>query len=113
MLLLQLIGIVECESTFSSLILLILVAEVMFHFGEVKVFAGASSENVQDVQASGLEVSRGIVRLGDENAVVDTVFNRLKVILYPDEPKTGHREHFRTKINLNSKLTSAGWGQEV
>jgi hypothetical protein len=86
MLLLQLIGIVESESTFSSFKLLILVAEVMFHFGEVKVFAGASSENVQDVQASSLKVSRGIIGLGDEDAVVDTVFNWLKVILYPDEP---------------------------
>jgi len=75
------------QSIYSALnFLLILIAEVVLDFRKVKVFACATSENVQHVQASGLKVGRGVVRLGYENAVVDAVIGWLVVVLHPDEP---------------------------
>lgn len=64
---------------------LLLVFQSVFHFGKVKVFAGAASEYVQDVQASSLEVRCRIVRLGDEELAGRAVLSGLENVADLDE----------------------------
>jgi len=57
----------------------------VFDFIEVKVFAGAAAESVEDVQAGSLEVRRCVVTLRDEQLGLNTVLHRLEDVTDVDE----------------------------
>ena len=46
---------------------LLCLVEVVLHFGKVEVGAGRTTKDVQDVDAGRLEVTCGIVSLGNKN----------------------------------------------
>jgi hypothetical protein len=47
-------------------VVLLLVLQRVLHFTEIEIFSSPSLENVQHIQAGGLEVRCWVVRLGDE-----------------------------------------------
>ena len=46
----------------------------MTDFGEIEIFSSATTVDVQDVETGRLEVSGGVVRFGNENLGIATVF---------------------------------------
>lgn len=62
------------------LLLFVGIAGVQFNFGKIKFFAGATLENVQHIQASGLKVCGRIVRFRNENLRLQTLVGRFEVI---------------------------------
>jgi hypothetical protein len=66
--------------------LLLLVTQIVAHFGEVEILAGAAAVNVQHVQTGRLKVSGGVVRLGDEQLRLTPVLLGTKLVAHSQEP---------------------------
>ena len=74
------------SSVFQLCRLLLLVTQIVTHFGEVEILAGAAAVNVQHVQTGRLKVSGGVVRLGDEQLRLLPVFLGTEVVAHSQEP---------------------------
>ncbi len=66
----------------------------MADFGEVKIFSSATTIDVQHVETSRLEVSGGVIRLGNKDLGIATVlFGSVKV---------GHRQEPEEKMRTRN-----------
>ena len=67
--------------------ILLIFTEIKFYFGKVKIFTGATSEDVNYVIACGLKVRGGVKSLRDENLAILAVFFWLMQVADHVKPK--------------------------
>ena len=83
---------------------LLLVFESVLHLGEIKIFTSSSAKYVQNVQTSGLEVRRGVVRFGNEELTRRAVFIGLKHITDLDEPLLNWAQEGQAGLNFGLRI---------
>lgn len=76
--------------------LLFLITKLLLDLGKVKVFASSALEDVQHVQACGLEVRCCVIRLGDEDLRLESAVDRFIVVRDADELLMDWTEQFKS-----------------
>lgn len=84
---------------------LLFFVKVKLYFGKVKVFASATTEDVDDVIAGGLKVGSRIKGLRDENLTFLAVVFGLVQIADHDKPKSKREILSIHSNNLEEKLS--------
>ena len=82
----------------------------MFDFTEVKVFASAAAESVEDVEAGRLEVWGGIVTLRDEQLRLGPVLHRLEDVTDVDELLLDRAEEGNAGLDFGLGIGSLNGG---
>ena len=68
----------------------LIITQIVFDFGEIKVFTRPSFEYIQNVETSGFKVSGGVVGSWNKHLWLVPTLSRLKVIRDCHKPRTNY-----------------------